>query len=340
MLLGAAEYNGGMKILIFDATPIVREVFTCTFADHTLVFHEEPVSDAALQADTDANIVSLFVSSRLTAAQMDMLPDLRMIAARSAGFDNIDCAHAKGRGIVVARVPKYGQHTVAEFAMGLMLMVSRRLYESARRVREDGSFSQQGLEGFDLFGKTLGVLGTGNIGRAVVGLGQGFGMEVLMYDMYPAKDLEGDHAKYVSIDELLAQSDIVSVHVPYMPETHHIMDAAKIAKMKAGACLINTARGELVDTSALLAALKSGRLAGAGLDVLEEERRMKTGDMADAPEEAARRMQEDKELIALSTVVVTPHVAYFSREANKDIQEISAGNIASFLAGTPTNAVA
>ncbi len=338
--MGGGEYNRGMKILIFDATPVVRDVFTGKFSDHTLVFHDEPVSDAALSADPDAEIVSLFVSSRLTKEQMDMLPQLKMVAARSAGFDNVDCARAKERGIVVARVPRYGQHTVAEFAMGLMLMLSRKLYESSRRVREDGSFSQQGLEGFDLFGKTLGVLGTGNIGRAVVALGQGFGMEVLMYDMYPAKDLESAHARYVPVEELLRQSDIVSVHVPYMPETHHIVDAAKIAQMKQGACLINTARGELVDTSALLAALKSGHLSGAGLDVLEEERRMKTGDMADAPEDAARRMREDKELIGLPNVVVTPHVAYFSREANRDIQEISAANIAAFMAGTPTNAVA
>lgn len=328
-----------MKILIFDATPIVRDVYSATLPGHSLVFHEGPVSDDVFAANTDAEIVALFVSSKLTAAQMDVLPNLKMISARSAGFDNVDSAHAKERGIVVSRVPKYGQHTVAEFAMGLMLQLSRKLYEASRRVREDGSFSQDGLEGFDLFGKTLGVLGTGNIGRAVVGLGQGFGMHVLMNDMYPAKDLENENAKYVELDELLAQSDIVSMHVPYMPETHHFLNAERIAKMKPGAYLINTARGELVDTMALLAALKSGQLAGAGLDVLEEERRMKSGDASGATSDITEHMHADKELMAMPNVIVTPHVAYFSREANRDIQEISAHNITAFLAGHPTNLV-
>jgi len=329
-----------MKILVFDATPVVREVYGAALAGHTLIFHEEPVSDAALQADADAEIVALFVSSRLSAAQIDMLPRLKMISARSAGFDNIDCPHAKERGIVVSRVPKYGQHTVAEFAVGLMLQLSRKLYEAARRVKQDGSFAQDGLEGFDLFGKTLGVLGTGNIGRAVVGMAQGFGMEVLMYDMYPAKDLEGPNAKYVSFEELLARSDIVSVHVPYMKETHHILDAARIAQMKQGAYLINTARGELVDSGALLDALKSGHLAGAGLDVIEGERGMKAEHEGKEPDrEAVALMAQDHELLKMENVIVTPHVAYFSREANKDIQEISAGNITSFLAGTPANIV-
>lgn len=329
-----------MKILIFDATPLVRDVYGSLLTDHALVFHDEPVSDAALAADADAEVVSLFVSSKLTAAQIDMLPNLKMVSLRSAGFDHADCAHAKAKGIIVSRVPKYGQHTVAEFAMGLMLMLSRKLYESHRRVRQDGSFAQDGLEGFDLFGKTLGVLGTGNIGRAVVGLGHGFGMRVLMNDMYPAKDLEGPNAKYVPLEELLSQSDIVSIHVPYLPENHHYMNAERIGMMKRGAYLINTARGELVETSALLAALKSGQLAGAGLDVLEEERRLKTGDMDGATSEAAAHMHEDKELIAMPNVIVTPHVAYDSREANKDIQEISANNIAAFSVGKPTNVVA
>lgn len=327
-----------MKILIFDATPIVREVYGATLTGHELIFEEGVVSDAVLAAHPDAEVISMFVCSTLTDAQLDMLPALKMVSLRSAGFNNVNAARAKERGIVVARVPKYGQHTVAEFAMGLMLTLSRKLYEAARRVREAGDMSQQGLEGFDLYGKTLGVLGTGNIGRAVVGLGQGFGMEVLMYDMYPAKDLEGAHAKYVSLEELLAQSDIVSVHVPYMKETHHILDAARIAQMKPGAYLVNTARGELVDTHALLAALKSGHLAGAGLDVFEGEHELKALGAALSPE-AEALIAADHELIRLPNVVATAHVAYFSREANKDIQEISAGNIVAFAAGNPTNVV-
>lgn len=331
-----------MKILIFDATPIARDVYSSSLAGHTLVYHDGPLADDVIAANTDAEIVSLFVSSRFTAAQMDMLPNLKMISARSAGFDHIDCAHAKARGIVVARVPKYGQHTVAEFAVGLMLQLSRKLYESSRRVREECSFSQEGLEGFDLFGKTLGVLGTGNIGRAVVGLAQAFGMEVLMYDVIPAVGLENAHAKYVELDELLSRSDIITIHVPYLPENHHFLDAGRIAKMKQGAYVINTARGELVDTDALLAALKAGKLGGAGLDVLEEERVLKVcrGHLEGLTPEEIEMVQADKSLMEMPNVIVTPHVAYFSREANRDIQEISVGNVTAFLNAAPTNVVA
>lgn len=330
-----------MKILTFDASPVVREVFADKLPGHELVFFDEPLCDASLQAHADAEVVSMFVASKCTKEQMDMLPNLKMVALRSAGFDNIDLAHAKERGIVIARVPKYGQHTVAEFAIGLMLMLTRKLYQAAHRVHEEKSFSQDGLEGFDVFGKTLGVIGTGNIGRAVVAIAQGLGMEVLMYDMYPAKDLESAHARYVSLEELLPQSDIVTVHVPYMPETHHIVNAERMAQMKRGAYLINTARGELVDTDALVPALKSGQIGAAALDVLEAERNLKAGDTgASIAAETARDMAEDHELMGMDNVIVTPHVAFYSKEANKDIQEISAGNIVAFIAGAPINTVA
>lgn len=329
-----------MKILTFDATPIVREVFAAKLPGHEHVFYDESLCDASLQAHPDAEVVTMFVASRCTKEQLDMLPRLKMVALRSAGFDNIDLPHAKERGIIVSRVPKYGQHTVAEFAIGLMLMLTRKLYRAARRVHEEKSLSQEGLEGFDVFGKTLGVLGTGNIGRTVVGIAQGLGMEVLMYDMYPAKDLEGAHAKYVPIEELLARSDIVTVHVPYMPETHHLVNAQRIAGMKRGAYLINTARGELVDTDALVPALKSGQIGAAALDVLEAERDLKTeGEAGAATAETTQDIAEDHELMGMDNVIITPHVAFYSAEANRDIQEISAGNVAAFIAGAPANTV-
>jgi len=328
-----------MKILTFDANPIVREVFAEKLPGHEHVFFDEPLCDVSLQAHPDAEIISMFVASRCTREQLDMLPNLKMVALRSAGFDNIDLAHATARGIVVARVPKYGQHTVAEFTIGLMLMLTRKLYQAAHRVHEEKSFSQEGLEGFDVFGKTLGVLGTGNIGRTVVAIAQGLGMEVLMHDTYPAKDLESAHATYVSIDDLLARSDIVTVHVPYLPETHHIINAERMAKMKRGAYLINTARGELVDTDALVPALKSGQIGAAALDVLEAERNLKREGEEGVSAEIQQDIAEDHELMGMDNVIITPHVAFYSREANRDIQEISAGNIAAFIAGAPQNTV-
>lgn len=331
-----------MKIIFFDSDDTVREVFTTALTGHELTFIDGPVTDDALRAHADAEAISLFVSSMFKKEHMDLLPNLKLIAARSAGVDNVDAVHAKERGIAVVRVPKYGQRTVAEFAFALMLGLSRRLVEASQHVRDGGAYDPMGYTGFDLCGKTLGVVGTGNIGRAVVSIAQGFGMNVLMTDMYPAKDLESAHAHYVSMDELLAGSDIITLHAPYTPENHHLIEKEKIAKMKRGALIINTARGELIDTAALVDALKSGQVGGAGIDVLEGERTLKHTEAevrASGSAEDMAAYTRDQELMHMPQVILTPHMAFNSHEAYRDILNVTAQNILAFANGAPQNVV-
>ena len=331
-----------MKILFFNSDASVREVFERMLAGHELIFIEGSITDEHLRAHTDAEAVSLFVSSGFSKEQMDLLPNLKLIAARSAGVDNVDCAHAKERGITVVRVPKYGQRTVAEFAFALMLGLSRRIVEAAQQVREDELFDPMTLEGFDLCGKTLGVVGTGNIGRTVVLIAQGFGMEVLMCDKFPANDLESEHAHYVSFDDMLGRADIITLHAPYTPENHHLLGKDQFARCKRGVFIINTARGELIDTEALLEALRSGQVGGAGLDVLEGERNLKAEAEVVRESSSLQDMKiliREHELIRMPRVIITPHMAFYSREAYRDILETTAQNILAFVGGTSQNTV-
>jgi len=337
------QYNPNMKILIFSSDDATRKIFAPVLKDHTVVYLDGIVSADALAKNPDANVVSLFTSSEFKKEQIDALPNLKCIATRSTGFDHIDIAYAKEKGITVCNVPRYGAHTVAEFAFALMLTLSRRIFEAFHQVREEGSFKTSALEGFNLFGKTLGVVGTGNIGCHVVGIAKGFGMKVLMFDHHPDKTLEDENSKFVSFDELLAGSDIVTLHVPYTKENHYILNKDAFAKMKRGAYVINTARGELIDTGALLDALKARQVAGAGLDVLEEERVLKDEIELVKGIESIHELKiliQDHALIDMPRVVITPHIAFFSREAYHEILEVTAANITNFAGGKPTNTVA
>ena len=331
-----------MKILICDADQECRDAFSTLAAEHELTFVEGPISDAGIAAHSDAEILSVFVSSRVSAAQIDALPHLKLIVARSTGVDHIDVTHAKERNITIVNVPKYGARTVAEYAFALMLTLTRKLHVSLHRVRNDNDFSIAGLEGFDLAGKTLGVVGTGAIGRTVSLIAQAFGMRVLMSDKYPDHSLENASAQYVPLAELLKSSDIVTLHVPYLPENHHLINADTLTQMRRGAIIINTARGELIDTKALLESLKSGYLGGAGLDVLEGERLLKDEfELVEhnAPTDELAAVVRDRVLIELPNVVVTPHVAFFSREAYREILTVSIADIRQFAAGSPVNLV-
>lgn len=321
-----------MKILIFDTDQRTREVFDAALTGHELIYTEGPVSDDVLVAHSDAEIISLFVSSSFTRERIEKMPALKCIVTRSTGFDHIDVVAAKEKGIPVCSVPKYGAHTVAEFAFALILALSRHIVGSVNSVRTRGDFNRDGMEGFDLFGKTLGVVGTGAIGRNVVMIARGFGMKVKMHDMFPNQSLVAEDAQYVPFDTLLAESDIVTLHAPYTPETHHLINAETLARMKPGSYLANTARGELVDTGALLAALEAGALAGAGLDVLEGERSLGTG-------AATALVDTDLKLIQHPRVIVTPHSAFYSREAYTEILTVAAQDVVACIAGTPQNAV-
>ncbi|MBM3272412.1 hydroxyacid dehydrogenase [Candidatus Kaiserbacteria bacterium] len=331
-----------MKILITDADPTVRAIFTETLPGHELVFIDRPLSHDDLAAHADAEMLSVFVSSAVKRLEIDALPNLKYIVARSTGVDHIDVAYAKGKGIAVANVPKYGAHTVAEFAFALLLAVSRRVVDAVEQVREQNDFTVQKLGGFDLFGKTIGVLGTGAIGRNVVGIARGFGMNVLMFDKFPNESLVGEGAKYVSMDELLAQSDVITVHVPMMPENYHLLGAEQFAKMKKGVVVINTARGDLLDGKALCDALDNGTVAGAGLDVLEGERALRDElDIVhgDQNADALKNVIADHVLLKHPKVIFTPHIAFNSNEAYHEILSVSAQDAASFIAGTPQNVV-
>lgn len=320
-----------MKILVFDADAAVREVFDAALPGATIIYDEGAVSDDALKAHPDAEIVSLFVCSSLPKERIDLLSQLSCIVARSTGLDHIAVEYAKQKGIEVCNVAKYGAHTVAEFTFALLLTLSRRVYDAIDQVREEGSFDTGSFEGFDLFGKTIGVIGTGAIGRNVVGIAKGFGMHVMMFDMYPDKSLESDQVRYTTMDELLAASDVITLHVPYMKENHHLLNKDAFAKMKKGVYLINTARGELIETEALVDALQNGTVAGAGLDVLEEERELKSkfSHVKDIQSmDALKTLIRDHALVDMPRVIITPHIAFFSKEAYREILTTSAAHAA------------
>lgn len=312
---------------------------TPIFVDDILTAEKLPSPEAA-----EAEIVSVFVDSEINLPVLEALPRLKYLITRSTGFDHIDLAACAARGVTVSTVPDYGEITVAEYAFALMLTLSRKIYTGFDRIRETGTFSPEGLKGFDLYGKTLGIIGTGRIGKHAAGIGRGFGMTVVAHDIYPNDEAAAQIGfKYVRLEELLKTADIVSLHVPYSPENHHLLDGEKLALMKPSALLINTARGALVDTPALVKALKDGAIAGAGLDVLEEE-----GVIKDEFGYLARPGQHPVDLKAvianhvlfdLPNVVITPHNAFNTQEALERILNTTVKNIKAYLIGAPINLV-
>ncbi|HLH21736.1 MAG TPA: hydroxyacid dehydrogenase [Chloroflexota bacterium] len=302
---------------------------------------------ATLTADTldlarDAELLSVFIHSRVGADLLAQLPRLRFVATRSTGYDHIDLAACQARDIAVSNVPTYGENTVAEHTFGLILALSRKIHQAyVRTVR--GDFSLAGLRGFDLKGRTLGVVGTGNIGLHVVRIGRGFGMEVLAHDVREQHLLaEVLGFRYVALDDLIAQADVVTLHVPYFPATRHLINRERLGHMKRGSLLINTARGGLVDTEALLWALDEGILAGAGLDVIEgeeligEERQLLRQGVA--PEQLQTALRGHL-LLQRENVIFTPHIAFYSAEALQRILDTTVANVRAFLAGNPGNLV-
>jgi D-lactate dehydrogenase len=287
-------------------------------------------------------VLSVFVGSRVGGDLLAACPDLRLVATRSTGFDHVDLAACQAAGVAVANVPTYGENTVAEHTFALILALSRNVHKAWMRTQR-GDFSLAGLGGFDLRGRVLGLVGTGHIGLHVAKIGRGFGMEVIAADPRPQPLLaEVIGFRYVPLDELVAQADIVSLHAPYTPATHHLVDRRLLERFKPGALLVNTARGGLVDAEALLWALDGGILRGAGLDVLEgeelltEDRRLLA---LERDQEALRRLVENQLLAGREDVVVTPHIGFDSAEAVQRILDVTAGNVAAFLAGRPENLV-
>lgn len=295
-------------------------------------------------ADSEAEILTNFIDFPVDEKTLQKFPKVKLVATRSTGYDHIDLKLCAQKGVVVCNVPTYGENTVAEFTFALLLALSRKMYPAIKQVRERADFGTRPLEGFDLKDKILGVVGTGHIGTYVVKIARGFGMNVLAFDPHPKPELAKEFGfTYASLNDLFRQSDIVTLHVPYLPATHHLINQDKIKLFKKGSILINTARGGLVETASLVRALKEGILAGAGLDVLEEEGFVKEELhmlLGGHPNQDQLKVAlADHELMHMDNVIITPHNAFNSREAVQRILDTTAQNIQKFLAGQPVNVV-
>lgn len=299
---------------------------------HELVYFEPPLTAETAALAAGFRGVCAFVNDRLDQEVLRQLHNsgTELIALRCAGFNNVDLAEAERLGITVARVPAYSPHAVAEHAVALLLSLNRMTYRAYNRVRE-GNFSLDGLLGFDLYGKTVGVVGTGKIGLIFADIMHGFGCRVLASDPAPDPNAKA-FVHYVPLEKLLAEADIISLHCPLTPQTHHLIDAQAIARMKDGVMLINTGRGRVVDTRAVIDALKSGKIGRLGLDVYEEEEQLFFQDLS-------QRVIADDLFMRLTTfpnVLITGHQAFFTREAMSHIAETTLANISAFEQGSGT----
>lgn len=327
-----------MRIILFSNQTYDRDSFLAANHGHGFELHFQ---QAQLREDTVAlamgfEVVCPFVNDDLSRPVLEHLAagGTRLIALRSAGYNHVDLAAAHALGLAVVRVPAYSPHAVAEHGVGLVLALCRHLHRAYNRTRE-GDFSLHGLTGFDLHGRTVGVIGSGQIGEVFARIMSGFGCHILAYDPYPNRAIETMGGRFVELDELLAQSDIISLHCPLNDATQHLINARSLQRMKRGAMLINTGRGALVDTPALIEALKSGQLGYLGLDVYEEEADIFFADRSDQP------LQDDvlARLLTFPNVIITAHQAFLTREALAGIAQTTLGNIAAWHTGNPVNLV-
>jgi D-lactate dehydrogenase len=324
-----------MKIALFGTRRYDAESFAAANQQyaHELTFFEPRLTrdTAALAAGFD--VVCSFVNDTLDADALARLQaaGTRLIALRCAGYNHVDLAAAARLGLPVVRVPEYSPHAVAEHAVSLVLALNRKIHRASARVRE-WNFSLEGLVGFDLYGKTVGIVGAGRIGRTAARIFIGFGCRVLAYDPNPeALSSVGLGLEYVELKRLYRESDIISLHVPLTPDTHHLIGRDAIAQMKPGVMLINTGRGALIDSRALIAALKSRHVGAAGLDVYEEEEGVFFQDLSD------RVLQDDvlARLLTFPNVVITAHQGFLTQEALSKIAEVTLANVSAFAHGLP-----
>ena len=331
-----------MKIVVFETEPWARTAWDRMKRDHDVKLLEELLTSANAGEHPDVDVICADLS-RLDADTLDKFKNLKLIATRSTGVDKIDLEYCMANGIKVCNVPAYAEIAVAEHVFALLLSISRRLSEAAERTRK-GNFSLDGLMGFDLCGKILAIVGTGVIGRHVGKIAKGFGMEVVAFDMRQDEKWAAVHSvRYMPLKEALSMADIVTLHVPVTPETQHFINDDQFAIMKEGVVIINTARGELIDTQALVRALASGKVAAAGLDVLPEEQVFLKG--IEEPTTLFARGDKQETLLAnhallrLPNVIVTPHCAFFTKEAAQRIMDVTIANIKAFIHGKPQNIV-
>ncbi len=315
-----------MKVSIFSTKSYDRSFFNAANAhyQHELTFLEARLDCQTALLAKDAIAVCIFVNDEVDKKTIEALAkqNVSLIALRSAGYNHVDVQAAKDLGIKLVRVPAYSPYAVAEHTIGLILTLNRKLHRAYNRVRE-GNFSLEGLLGFDLHGRTIGIIGTGRIGTVVAQIMTGFGCKVLAYDLYPNPQCEAMAVQYVDMHELLSQSDIITLHCPLTSKTQHLINQEAIAQMKTHVMLINTSRGALIDTNSVIAALKSSKISALGLDVYEQESELFFEDHSD------RILQDDTfaRLMTFPNVMITGHQAFFTEDAMRAIAEVTLENI-------------
>jgi D-lactate dehydrogenase len=323
-----------MKTAVFNTKPYDRTFLEAANADfrHELTFFQPRLTGETVSLAAGHAAVCVFVSDQLDAAVLEALAagGTRAVALRCAGFNNVDLAAAARLGQAVVRVPAYSPYSVAEHTVGLMLALNRKLHRAYNRVRE-GNFALEGLLGFDFHGRTAGIVGTGKIGTCLARILHGFGCRLLGHDAWQNPDCLALGLRYVPLDQLLAESDLVSLHCPLTPQTQHLIGAAAIERMKPGAMLINTSRGAVLDTPAVIHGLKSGRIGALGLDVYEEEEGVFFEDLS------ARGIEDDvlARLLTFPNVLITGHQAFFTSDALSAIARTTLSNLADVEAGRP-----
>lgn len=323
-----------MKVAFFDTHRYDREAFMLANAKfaHDITFFEARLTLATANLASGFGCICAFVNDKLDRPVLQLLAQngTRLIALRSAGFNHVDLAAARDYGCSVARVPEYSPHAVAEHALALILSLNRKMHRAYNRVR-DGNFSLEGLVGFDLNGKIVGVIGTGKIGAVFAGVMLGLGCRVLAYDTKPDAALAARGVEFTSLEELLCNAAIISLHVPLNAQTRHLINSGTLALTRPGVMLINTGRGALIETAALIDSLKSGQLGSAGLDVYEEEEGIFFAD------HSGEILQDDQlaRLMTFPNVLITSHQAFLTREALDGIASTTLQSISDFAAGRP-----
>ena len=313
--------------IVFFSSKSYDEAFFATenkAFGHDLTFNEFKLTPTSAPLASGSRAVCIFVNDQLNRATLEVLKDggTEFIALRCAGFNNVDFSAVKELGFKVVRVPAYSPHAVAEHTIGLLLALNRRLYRAYNRIRE-GNFALQGLLGFDIHGLTVGIIGTGTIGEKVARLFNGFGCKVICHDIFENAEVKALGAEYVKLEELFARSDIVSLHCPLLESTYHLIDSAALNQMKPGVTLLNTSRGALIDTSAVIQALKSGRIGNLGIDVYEEEENLFFED------QSGKVIQDDlfARLLTFPNVLITGHQAFFTENALTQIAHTTLQNL-------------
>ena len=319
-----------MKIAFFSTQPYDREYFERYNEEHEIIFFDAQLNEQTVNLAKGCDAVCGFVNDQLNASVIKSLAEngIKIIAQRCAGFNNVDLAAAKENKILVVRVPAYSPHAVAEHALALIMTLNRKTHKAYNRVRE-GNFSLQRLTGFDVFGKTVGVIGTGKIGQCFARIMQGLGCKVLAFDIIANKNLEAVGVQYLPLMEVLKQSDIISLHCPLTEQTKHLVNETSLKVMKDGVMLINTSRGGLIDTKAAIVALKKGKLGYLGIDVYEQEEKLFFHDLSENIIEDDVIMR----LLSFSNVLITAHQGFLTDEALTQIALVTLQNMSDFEQG-------